>query len=151
MSSSPSELPSILGFLPWLWHEMPKGLIRFTVYHLPNGQKTQETFSPSSEPIAELGRRIMAAGGEFEAEILTTGQVSLTVAAFEDGEKLDIASIICRNEYGFVARAIELLVAKAAARLGRERLSRVPYPEFCKHKEKCAGHSNCQSEFVCND
>lgn len=27
----------------------------------------------------------------------------------------------------------------------------VPYPEFCRHKDKCAGHSNCQHDPCCAD
>jgi hypothetical protein len=112
---------SILGFLPWLNYSGQPG-IPITQFHLPNGRRTQEWFDPSSEPIRELAQQIVKAGGRFEAEILTTGQVSLTVAYKENNEELDIAMILCRNEYGFIARAFELLVVKAAARIGRSAL-----------------------------
>jgi hypothetical protein len=145
-----TELPSILGFFPWINQSASQG-VPVTTYHLPDGRRSQQAFDPSSESIRYLALKVIAAGGRFEAEILRNGMVSLTVAAYEGGEELDIACILCRNEYGFIARAFELLVAKAAARMGRKRLERVPYPEFCKHPEKCAGHSQCQSDFVCND
>jgi len=27
----------------------------------------------------------------------------------------------------------------------------VPYPEFCRHPDKCRGTGRCQAEHVCND
>ena len=104
-------------------------MIPFTQYHLPDGRRSVEEFPCSSEPIQHLADRIIAAGGRFEAEILSTGHISLTcVARLDADEELDIAIILCRNEHGFVARAVEMLVAKAAQRFGRSRL----YPEESK-------------------
>ena len=99
--------------------------IPFTQYHLPNGRRTTESYDPGSPAIQALADKIIAVGGRFEAEILRTGQVSLTVAAplpdpTTPGETFDgdIAIIICRNELGFLNRAIESLVAQAAKKLG---------------------------------
>jgi len=52
--------------------------IPFTQYHLPNGRRTQEEFETDSASIEYLAHKIIEAGGRFEAEILTTGEVSVT-------------------------------------------------------------------------
>lgn len=91
-------------------------MIPFTHYALPNGKRSRLEIEISSEPIQALADKLLAAGCRFESEVLRTGQVSLTVVGLQAGEELDLACIICRNEYGFIARAIEALVARAAHR-----------------------------------
>lgn len=95
-------------------------MIPFTQYHLPDGRKTAEEFEPSSEAIQALADKLLAAGCKFESEILTTGQISMTVVGIPPGEdeEHDIAIVLCRNDYGFIARAVETLVVKAALRMG---------------------------------
>jgi hypothetical protein len=42
--------------------------------------------------------------------------------------------------------------AELADRYVRTQLKQhAPYPEFCKHPERCAGTGRCQSDIVCND
>ncbi len=97
--------------------------IPFTQYHLPNGRRTQEEFETDSVAIDRLAQKVIEAGGKFEMEILTTGEVSFTCAArVPDGDggtyEADIAMSLCRNEHGFLKTVIEHVVAKAAVRLG---------------------------------
>lgn len=97
-------------------------MIPFTRYHLPNGRRTQEELDCSSEPIQYLADKIIRAGGRFELEKLTTGQISMTVCGDLGEGEMDIAGVLCRDEYGFIMRALEVLVAKAAFAYGKTRL-----------------------------
>lgn len=45
----------------------------------------------------------------------------------------------------------EVIEPTEAGRAEARRLEAVPYPEFCRHREKCAGHANCQAAFCCAD
>jgi len=99
--------------------------IPFTQYHLPNGRRTQEEFETDSAAIEALAHKVIEEGGRFEAEILTTGEVSVTCAAklpdpTEPGKTFegDIAIGLCRNEHGFLKHCFEGVVARAAVRLG---------------------------------
>ena len=94
-------------------------MIPFTQYHLPRGLKSHVEFEPVSPAIQALADKLLAAGCKFESEVLTTGQVSLTVAGTPPGEteEHDIAIALCRNDYGFIARAVDKLVVRAANRM----------------------------------
>lgn len=69
--------------------------IEFTQYILPYGRKeTVKTIRP--EPIEAMARDIIAAGYKFEAEILTTGQVSVTIEPI--GEEFNAAIRVTHND-----------------------------------------------------
>lgn len=66
--------------------------IAFTQYLRPNGQKQVITIGVTKD-IAEKAARIAEAGYHLEAEILTTDQVSLTIA----GKNTDVGIMIVAN------------------------------------------------------
>ena len=50
--------------------------------------------------------------------------------------------------------AAELDAARGKADLARARawlVTKVPYPKFCRHPEKCVGLSHCERDPVCCD
>lgn len=69
-------------------------IVHFTQYLRPHGVPVL-VFIDRPEPLAERARRIIAAGFQFECEILTTGDVSLTIHDVEEGE--DVAIEVCAN------------------------------------------------------
>lgn len=85
--------------------------ISFTQYLLPDGRR-QPISIDRAEDIEALAQRFIAAGGKFEAEVLTTGVVSLTAAFDVDGEQEDIAIKLCGNGPG-VGGAVDELVREA--------------------------------------
>mgnify|MGYP001326913568 CR=1 FL=1 len=53
---------------------------------------------------------------------------------------------------GDVERAAEYLRTKRfAVRIATPREPSVPYPEWCRHKEQCAGRVNCPDDPTCAD
>jgi hypothetical protein len=89
--------------------------IPFTQYLLPNGRRERVTIDRPPE-IEALAQKALDAGVRFEAEILTTGQVSfeaLLPEGGEDGEPLTLAMEIVANGPA-VPRAIDDLVTQAA-------------------------------------
>lgn len=68
------------------------GAIRFTEYVLPRGEK-RDMHVKRPFAITQKAKHILGLGYKFEAEILTTGQVSLTIA----GKNTDVGIVICRN------------------------------------------------------
>lgn len=105
--------------------------IPFTQYLRPDGRTRAESISRSPE-IEALARRWIDAGGKFEAEVLTTGHVSLSAAmridedaaddalVFTlDGEWHDVVMKICANGPQ-VLDAVDELVREAAALLPPE-------------------------------
>ena len=68
--------------------------IPFTRYLLPNGAKTPTTFK-STGKTARIAKALVGFGLLFECEILTTGEVSLTVHDPEIEE--DISIQLCEN------------------------------------------------------
>jgi hypothetical protein len=68
--------------------------IKFTQYLRPNGRRETITVDRPQE-IEDKANRIIETGFVFEAEVLTTGHVSLTVADREAEE--DVAIRICTN------------------------------------------------------
>lgn len=67
-----------------------------TQYLRPHGEK-RECKAPVTPEFKSLADRFVAAGGKYEAEVLTTGQVSLSAAFTVEGEMQDIAIEICPN------------------------------------------------------
>lgn len=80
--------------------------IPFTQYLLPHGRRTTTEIERGAEVEAKA-REIIAAGYRFECEILTTGEVSLTIHDAEDGIDVDIA--VVPNGPG-VGEAVDKLV-----------------------------------------
>lgn len=71
--------------------------IPFTQYVLPHGRRREETIERPSE-IEALARKFIEAGGRYECEVLTTGEVSFTaVFCDEDGDEQDVEIEICAN------------------------------------------------------
>lgn len=85
--------------------------IRFTQYLRPNGRKRITEIERTPE-IVLLANKFIIAGGWFESEELTTGQVSLTACFMIDEEPQDIAFEIIPNGPG-VPEAVDRLVHKA--------------------------------------
>lgn len=93
--------------------------IAFTQYLRPNGRRKIITIGVS--PVTgEKAARIAEAGYKFEAEILTTGQVSLTIS----GQRMDVAIEIVANKAEAVHTAVDRMVAEfdfeRAAKMDRE-------------------------------
>lgn len=82
--------------------------IPFTQYLLPNGRMEVITID-MPEPVERAAQALIEAGCHFDAEILTTGLISLTC---EEGE--DLLSIeVCENNEA-VLKAVENLIREAA-------------------------------------
>lgn len=74
-------------------------MIPFTQYLRPDGRK-KETGIERPEEVEALAHSFIEAGGKFEAEVLSDGQVSLTACQEIDGEWQDVAIEICANGPG---------------------------------------------------
>lgn len=86
--------------------------IPFTQYLLPNGRTRAESVDRPQE-IEDLARQFMKRGGRFEAEILTTGHVSITACIEIGGEPTDIAIRVVANGPA-VLDAVDEVVREAA-------------------------------------
>lgn len=80
--------------------------VPFTQYVLPNGRATEVTILVSPG-FAEQASKILARGLTFECEVLTNGQVSLTITDPDEGD-LDIRVV---NNGPLVRDAVEDLIA----------------------------------------
>ena len=80
----------------------------WTQYLLPHGRQKAVEFDVDDDLAPQLAK-IKEAGCRLECEILTTGQVSLTVFDPETEEDRDI--VLCRNGPGVVL-AIEKLIRR---------------------------------------
>lgn len=91
--------------------------IPFTQYLLPNG-RTKTIHISRPEQIADKADAILAQGYRFECELLTTGDVSLTIVqdwdADDDG---DVAIEVCRNSSG-IPDAVDRMIERFHATLG---------------------------------
>lgn len=85
--------------------------IPFTQYLMPDG-RTREMLVAVPDHVYLQAKELMADGYEFEAEILMTGEVSLTVV--DTTEEEDIAIQICPNGPG-IHGYIEKLISEALA------------------------------------
>ena len=88
-------------------------MIPVTQYLRPDGRKVQTGVERSVE-IEQLARDFINSGGWFEAEILTTGHVSLTACLNRPDGDNDIA-IECVANGPEVPQAMDRLVRKAAS------------------------------------
>lgn len=88
--------------------------IPFTQYLRPDGKK-QLIFIDRPDEIATVAKHVTDKGFRFEAEVLTTGHVSLTV--FDPEDEVDIAIKVVPNGPE-VVEAVDELVRIAASRLG---------------------------------
>ncbi len=79
--------------------------IPFTQYILPDGRKVSTTIHCHAN-VEEKAKQIIDRGFRFECEILTTGEVSLTITNDEDG---DVAIKIVPNSPA-VRSAVESLI-----------------------------------------
>ncbi len=94
------------------------GTIEFTQYLLPDG-RTKIIHIYCADDIVKMANTVRTLGGVFEAEFLTTGEVSLTVLYKEE----DIAIEVVPNGPGIreavdrlVKSAVEILTPQADAR-----------------------------------
>ena len=88
--------------------------IPITQYLMPDGRK-RETGIVRPAAIAAQAQRCLEAGMRFEAEVLSTGHVSLTVVGEdEDGEEGDLAIEVVENGPA-VPEAFDRLVQAAVA------------------------------------
>lgn len=86
--------------------------IPFTQYVLPHGRKREETIERPAE-IEALAQKFIDAGGRYECEVLTTGEVSFTaVFCDEDGDEQDVEIEICANGPA-VRDAVDAIVRKS--------------------------------------
>lgn len=89
--------------------------IPFTQYVRPDGRK-RPVDAPADRETYDLAQQVIAAGMRFECEVLTTGQVSLTVAHRDE----DVAIELSPNGPE-IDEALQRLVRKAHALIGAER------------------------------
>jgi len=81
-------------------------MIPFIQYLRPDGRKIYAEISRPEEVELKAGQ-IMAAGFRFEVEILTTGQVSMTITNDEDG---DVATEIIPCNGPEVPEAVDRMI-----------------------------------------
>ncbi len=86
--------------------------IPFTQFVRPDGRRRDIEITRPAEMVARA-RALIEKGLAFEAEVLTTGEVSLTVADHENEE--DIAIEITPN--GHICEAVDRLIESAEARV----------------------------------
>ncbi len=86
--------------------------IPFTQYLRPNGRPVPVSIDRPAE-VSDLAQRIIDAGYRFEAEELTTGHASFTIAGPEGDEDIEL----CMNGPK-VPEAVDTLVKRFAAKIG---------------------------------
>lgn len=85
--------------------------IRFTQYMRPNGRKVEAEIERGLR--TELAAaRFISAGGKFEAEVLSTNEISLTAAFKVDDEMQDIAIQVLKTREA-VPAGVDRLVKDA--------------------------------------
>lgn len=87
--------------------------IPFTQYLLPNGRKQQIKIERPAD-IEKIAHAFIASGGRYEAEILTTGQISLTAVKKVRGEEGDVAIVVGPNKPGENMLLVDRLVHESA-------------------------------------
>ncbi len=80
--------------------------VPFTQYLLPNGRRRLITIEVDSD-VQEMAEDIIREGHRFEAEVLTTGEVSLTI--FDEDTEEDVAIVLVRNRKG-VREAVQEMI-----------------------------------------
>ena len=91
---------------------MNTGAIQFTQYLLPRGQKRQTTIV-RPVPVAEQAERLAAAGCRFEIELLTTGQVSMTIERDDDEGETEVLGMEIVSNGPDVPPAVDKMVGDA--------------------------------------
>ena len=87
--------------------------ISFMQYLKPDGRK-RPILIERPDDIVEKSEAITDEGYRFETEILTTGEVSVTI--FDPTEEVDVAIEICRNGPG-VGEAVDRMINEFTAEL----------------------------------
>lgn len=90
--------------------DAPFAAIPFTQYLKPNGRRADVSIERPAH-IASMADRIFDRGYRFECEVLSTGQVSLTIADYEGDHDIEL----CNNGIE-VPAAVDRLVTRFAAR-----------------------------------
>lgn len=92
--------------------------IPFTQFVMPHGRERKGSFT-RPEPICAVARAVIQAGARFEIEMLSTGDVSMTVEhpEYEDEDRGPVAIEVCANGPE-VHETIDRLVMVAAQALG---------------------------------
>lgn len=90
-------------------------MIPFTQYLMPDGR--QKEISIERPPLIEsLARQAIEAGAVFETEVLSTGEVSLTMRHCDDEEHTTLCIEVCSNGPS-VLDAVDKLVCDSHAAL----------------------------------
>lgn len=95
--------------------------MEFTQFLRPHGRRKQINITMSAK-VELLADKCVEAGVRFEAEVLTTNQISFTAELDdEDGEVDVLGHEICHNEPGkTIPEAVEKVVRTAAERIDGE-------------------------------
>lgn len=89
---------------------LDKADIPFTQFMLPDGRRVETSISRPTA-IGDTAQRLIESGHEFQVEMLTTGEISVT--CFNVADEQDIAIEICPNGPE-VPLAVDKVVAAAA-------------------------------------
>lgn len=89
--------------------------IPFTQYMAPNGRK-QDVRINRPEEVSTKAEAIIAAGFRFECEVLTTCEVSLSIAGDDGDEDIEVVS-----NGPDVPNAVDRLINRFSARLERRQ------------------------------
>lgn len=92
-------------------------IIQFTQYLLPDGRKEPIEIDVA-EPVGKAAEALIKVGAHFDAEILTTGEVSLTCDMDLNGETENLAIQVIPNGPQ-VPKAVVVLVKEAVAEFKR--------------------------------
>ena len=90
--------------------------IPFTQYLRPSGRQVDRYIARPAD-IETAALRFIYAGGNYTAEILRTGEVSLCAVKQVGGELRDVELIICKDED--VLAAVDQLVLLSVAHIGK--------------------------------
>ena len=91
--------------------------IPFTQYFRPDG-RTEARWIARPADIETAALRFMYAGGNYTAEILPTGEVSLAAVKRVGGELRDVELIVCSNDED-VLPAVDQLVLLSVTHIGK--------------------------------
>jgi uncharacterized protein with GYD domain len=88
--------------------------IPFTQYMMPDGRRVPVSIERPKD-VEAIAQRFIDAGGRFECEMLSTGEISLTAVCEIDGEEQDACIELCGNGPA-VPEAVDRLVRAAIAK-----------------------------------
>lgn len=95
-----------------------RDFIPFTQYLRPDGRRISVA-APVPNGYAAGVEAVLDHGWEFECEVLTTGQVSLTVS---DGEEDVAGPFISGNNEAGVEHSLRQLITQAVSRVNEEKI-----------------------------